>query len=145
MKQEINNQANHPRSNKLGQAMQISRYRFLPLLILYIVLIAVFSKHEYVDDEIRYFMYAERLIEGHYVGDVDNPDLINGPGMPIILAPFVGLGVPVYFIRFINAFIYYGLLVFMYRILQRYIPKRKATLYTYLAGLYPLFLLRGIF
>ncbi|MEL6697475.1 MAG: hypothetical protein AAFP89_14590 [Bacteroidota bacterium] len=125
--------------------MHISRYRFLPLLVLYVVLIALFSKREYVDDEIRYFMYAERLVEGHYVGDVDNPDLINGPGLPIVLAPFVAVGLPVYFIRFLNAFFYYGLLVFMYRILIRYIPKNKATLYTYLAGLYPLFLLRGIF
>ncbi|HSJ04349.1 MAG TPA: hypothetical protein VK956_17915 [Verrucomicrobium sp.] len=52
-------------------------------------------------DEERYLDCARRICAGYLVTD-DNPDFVNGPGYPAVLAPFVKLGLPLYWARVMN-------------------------------------------
>lgn len=53
-------------------------------------------------DEERYLDCAKRICAGYLVTD-DNPDFVNGPGYPLVLAPFVKAGLPLYWARAMNA------------------------------------------
>ena len=73
------------------------------LLIFFILLIRYFSGNSLKGDEYRFFGYAQYLLlEGKYAMDSDGL-LWNGPGLPIIMAPFVYFGVPILQIRLLNA------------------------------------------
>jgi len=102
---------------------------FLPFLLLYIVIILVFRNSPLSDDEIRYLGYAKNLIHGYYAAPPPNDAIVNGPGYPIVLMPFVALNAPVILAVLANAVFYYLSVVFLYKTLLR-ISSFKITLFT---------------
>jgi len=92
---------------------------FFPFLLLYIVIILIFRDSALSDDEIRYQIYAKNLTHGYYAPPPPNDVIINGPGYPIILMPFVALNAPVMLVVLANALFYYLSVVFLYQTLLR--------------------------
>src|SRR5215470_3914935 len=90
---------------------------FLPFFLLYVVLILAFHSNVLADDEARYLRYAKNLTHGYYAAPAPNDEIINGPGYPIVLAPFVALNTPVIWAILANALFYYLSIVFLYKTL----------------------------
>ncbi|MDX1942587.1 MAG: hypothetical protein SFU99_18625 [Saprospiraceae bacterium] len=113
--------------------------QFLPLLILYIINIALFSDNEPFRDEARYLMYAQNIANGFYT-TTENPYLMNGPGYPIFLSFFMGLNLPLIVPKLVNGVLIFLSVLFFYNTLLCYIPQKKALLFAYIMGLYyPMF------
>ncbi len=112
--------------------------RFVPLLLLYIILVIVFSSGTFQGDEYGYIRCANRLVEGHF-SPRDDVQLWWGPGYPIVLTPFVLLGLPWFTARLQNAFFLFGAVVYFYRTVDIYIDRRYATIAAFVLGLYPPF------
>ena len=108
--------------------------KLLPLLVLYVVLISVFWRPTLEADEGRYVRYAENLASGHYAEP--GLKLWNGPGYPLVLAPFVQLGAPVASARLLNAIFLCLSAGLVYGLLCRYVTKRVALTTALLMGLY---------
>ncbi|KQC33179.1 hypothetical protein AAU57_07530 [Nonlabens sp. YIK11] len=107
----------------------------LPLLLLYIVVALLTIDTELGGDQARYLMYAQNIIDGGYA--IDGPLFLwNGPGYPIILAPFVWLGMPLAALKFINVFFLFSGIVLFYRTCLRFLSVRHALWGAYLLGLY---------
>lgn len=111
-------------------------YRFLtPLLVIYFLLILWFDG-PFKGDELRYVAYAENITNGFYT-DWNNPDLSNGPGYPIVLAPFIALNINLIFAKLLNGvFVFIGVL-FFYRTLHYYTKPKYALAIALALGLYP--------
>ena len=92
---------------------------FFPFFLLYIVIILVFRNNALSDDEMRYLGYAKNLTHGYYAAPPPNDAIVNGPGYPIILMPFVALNAPVILAVLANALFYYLSVVFLYKTLLR--------------------------
>lgn len=70
-------------------------------------------------DEQRYLDCARNIVAGYLVTD-ENPDFVNGPGYPLVLAPFVKFGVSLFWARAING-IWLGLAcVLLYSTIRSY-------------------------
>ncbi|GEM_PF-600716 len=109
---------------------------FLPLLCIYIVLILTFSKNELGGDETRYVRYAKYLTQGYFI-ESDNPTLENGPGYPLILAPFVGLDINPIVPKLLNAlFVFLGIVYFK-NTLSIYLTTGHSIKISYILGFYP--------
>ena len=67
--------------------------KFLPLLVLYLILICTFAKDSFHGDEADYVRFAKNLSHGYY-SPPDMVDLWFGPGYPLVLLPFVLLDLP---------------------------------------------------
>ena len=109
---------------------------FLPLLGFYIVLVLVFSTDDLVGDEFRHVYYADNIVHGFYT-NADNPELINGPGYPLVLAPFLGMNAGYLCLRLLNALFVFVALVYFKKTLAFFIKERYAIICTVLVGLYP--------
>lgn len=109
--------------------------KFLPLLILYVVLVLLLSKDSIMADEVRYYMFADNLAKGFYT-ESDNPNLLSGPGYPFYLYIFVKLHLPYIAPRFGNAVMIFFSVFFLYKTLSIYIPAKRATILSYCFGLY---------
>jgi len=96
---------------------------FFPFLLLYIVIILIFRDSALSDDEIRYQIYAKNLTHGYYAPPPPNDVIINGPGYPIILMPFVALNAPVMLVVLANALFYYLSIKYLPYILLK--PKKR--------------------
>jgi len=113
-------------------------FKFFPLFGIYVVLVLLFSKNELVNDEVRYYMFAQNLVNGFYT-EADNPNLISGPGYPFYLYPFVKWSLPYLFPRLGNAVLLFFSVIFIYRTMLFYSSERMATLLAYGFGLqYPM-------
>ncbi len=75
-------------------------------------------------DEWRYLLYAQNLLEGHY-SPREHVVLLNGPGYPLLLAPFVSYdwqeGA-----RLLNAFLHAGVVLYAWLLLYPALPIRWA-------------------
>lgn len=109
---------------------------FLPLLGLYIILVFVFSSNELTGDEYRHVRYATNLTQGFYTSS-DNPDFRNGPGYPLVLAPFIALKTGPLVPRLLNAIFVFAGILFFFKTLDRYTTRRNAMIAAYMLGLYP--------
>ncbi len=81
------------------------RLEFLLLggtLLLYIVVTLLSHTPDKIWDEGRYFWFANNLTHGTYTTP-EKPDLINGPGYPLVLAPLIMLKLPLMGLRMFNA------------------------------------------
>lgn len=112
---------------------------FLPLLILYVSIILTASTDEFFGDEGRYIMYANNLVKGHY-SPLDRVYLWNGPGYPIFLMPFIIFKLPLITAKLFNAVFLLFAIIYFYYTLRLYMKKRPALFFSYLLGLYPLFM-----
>jgi hypothetical protein len=116
---------------------------FLPLLIIYFGFTLISSKNEFVQDEGRYVQYATNLSNGYYADG--NLNIVNGPGYPIVLLPFVLLKIKLIYAKLLNcAFLFLGL-VYIYKTISNYVSKRNGLIIIYAVGLFPLLLINLIY
>lgn len=108
---------------------------FLPLLIFYVLLILLFSTDVLAADEGRYYRYALNLLDGFYA-DINNPELHNGPGYPLVICLLVLFKSPYIIIKLLNVLFLIGAVLFFYKTLIIYISHKKAIAFSYLMGLY---------
>lgn len=104
---------------------------FMPFLILYLVLTQALSTHEgFLLDEARYWEFAHNLLNGHFHGYEVGRDgyqfLWNGPGYPIFLMPFAAFDSPSWIVRLSNAFFLYMAVVYLFKMLTHYVPRKNA-------------------
>ncbi len=111
------------------------RYLF-PLLVLYIVLIFIFSKDSFFADEDRHLNYAQNILQGFYT-DAENPSFRNGPGYPLVISTFLLLKASPLVIKLVNALFLFGAVIFFFKTLSIYLSHRRALLGSYLLGVYP--------
>jgi len=92
---------------------------FSPFLLAFIIYIIIFSSPDLTaGDPGRYLMYAQNLIKGFYSPPAPDIWLINGPGYPIIIIPFLLLKLPLISIALMNAFFYYFSIIFLFKALK---------------------------
>ena len=72
---------------------------FLPFLIAFIIYVVINPTDGKFGDQPRYLLYANNLVHGFYSTPAPNIWLINGPGYPIILTPFVAMKLPLISLR----------------------------------------------
>ena len=110
---------------------------FLPLLVVYVILILFFSPNQLVGDETRYMYYANNITEGFYADSVD-PWIRNGPGYPLAIVLPVLLKTPFLFIRLLNIVFLAMALWSFYKLLAMYIKSPRIVItICYVLGLYP--------
>lgn len=113
--------------------------KFLPLMILYIFIVVIFSKSVIDGDQGRYFRYAQNITEGYFTSS-ENPYLASGPGYPLYLSVFVGLGLPLIIPKLFNGLLIIIGLVFIYLLNRNFTGEKVALVLTYILGLYlPIF------
>ncbi len=109
---------------------------FFPLLLLYIIVVLLFSNNELAGDESRHMAYATNLTHGYYT-DGSNPDLRNGPGYPMVIAPFVAINSSLLILKFLNAlFVFIGIIYFK-KSIEFFAKEKYAIVFAYLIGIYP--------
>lgn len=109
---------------------------FLPLLLLYIILVVVFSNNELAGDESRHMVYANNLTHGFYA-DGSNPDLRNGPGYPLVIAPFIAINSSFLILKLLNVlFVFIGVVYFK-KTVEFFTKEKYAIAFAYLIGIYP--------
>ena len=75
---------------------------FWGVLALYAAMTVLADRPDMIWDEGRYRWYAGNLAQGFY-NTPDKPDIINGPGYPLVLAPLIAVGSPLIVLRGLNA------------------------------------------
>jgi 4-amino-4-deoxy-L-arabinose transferase-like glycosyltransferase len=111
----------------------------LPLFMLYCIAFS-FLADKTIDygDEVRYAMYAENLTKGFYAPP-DTLLLWNGPGYPLLLAPFAYFHIPWIYAKMLNpVFIFIAVCLF-FAVIRNFTREKPAIFFTYLFGLYPPF------
>jgi len=88
---------------------------FLPFLVLYVFYVLRFHTDAMEGDESRYIQFAQNLLQGFYSPAYPKIDLINGPGYPILLVPFVALKLPLISTTLFNAVLHYLSIVWLYK------------------------------
>jgi len=113
-------------------------WRLILLFFLYLLVILLISDNRLVNDELRYWMFAENMSHGYYS---PRPviSLWNGPGYPLVLLPFVFLKLPHLYARLLNAFFLFGAVLYFYKTVKLYSAKRPAFYFSCLFGLFPPF------
>jgi 4-amino-4-deoxy-L-arabinose transferase-like glycosyltransferase len=126
----------------------LNALRLSPLLVVYLAFTLVFkSVSGGLGDEPSYLDYANNLWHGFYA-EQDSLDpthwLWHGPGLPALLAPAVGIGLPIEAIRVLSGPIplFLAVLVF-HRTALMYVSAPMALVAAYALGLYPPVLLLG--
>ena len=107
----------------------------LPLLFLYLFICAVTVDNNLEHDQGRYAMYAQNLTEGFYAPR-DTLYLWNGPGYPLLLAPFVKANIPLIWAKWMNPAFLFGAVLFVYYILREYMSPKTSLAGSYVLGLY---------
>lgn len=72
------------------------------VLVFYVLVTFLANRPDLIWDEGRYLDYALNLTRGSYV-TLEKPDIVNGPGYPLVLAPFVHWKAPFLAMRMVNA------------------------------------------
>ncbi len=109
---------------------------FLPLMVLYIAIVLVFSSAGLEGDEDRHIRYATNLTHGYYT-DAVNPEIGNGPGYPLVIAPLVLAKAPYITIKLLNVLFFIMAVVFFFKTVSFYLGRKKSVALGYLFGLYP--------
>lgn len=86
--------------------------RLLPLLALYFLFVLLKARNVFIGDEERYVLGARNILKG-FLASEETLFLWNGPGYPLYLVPFVGLGLPLILAKLGNA-------VFLYLAMVRF-------------------------
>jgi 4-amino-4-deoxy-L-arabinose transferase-like glycosyltransferase len=124
--------------------------RLAPLLVLYVLLCALLQPGgDPVRDEPAFLAAAERLVaDGRLADTAPDADqrafLWHGPGLIVVLAPFVALHVALPALRFLEPLLLGAAMVVFRRLLGIRLAPRAALAWTYVLGLYaPLLLVLG--
>jgi 4-amino-4-deoxy-L-arabinose transferase-like glycosyltransferase len=112
-----------------------------PLLLFYVAWTVVNPDLGGAGDEGNYLAYAERLTHGDYASE-ERPDgyLWKGPGLPLMLVPFVALDAPVELARIVLALLLGGAVLLFHRLLRLRLSERASLLGALALGLYLPFL-----
>ncbi len=108
----------------------------LPLMVIYLVVVYLFSSDALIGDEGRYIRYANNIVNGFYT-DKNKPDLLNGPGYPLILTPIVALKLSLLIPKVLNAVFAFTGVVYLFLTLKLFTRKKYALIGAFLFGLYP--------
>ena len=108
---------------------------FLPFLIFYIVIVLIGYRNVMQGDEGRYYQYAQNLMHGFY-SPVKEVYLWNGPGYPLILAPFLAIGLSVKFCILLNALFQYISVVFLYKTIRLFAGFKTALFFSFFWACY---------
>ncbi|OGB99459.1 hypothetical protein A2V82_08770 [candidate division KSB1 bacterium RBG_16_48_16] len=113
--------------------------RLSPLLLLYFIVVLFTARGEFWHDEIRYVNYATNITKGYYSppGEIH---LKNGPGYPLLLAPFVLFHIPWLAARLVNAVFLFLAVFYLFLMAKVYARERWALTAAYIFGCYPPFL-----
>src|SRR4029078_10113831 len=103
---------------------------FLPFLILYIALALIFHTTGKMQDEPRYLMFAQNLVHGFYSPPPPAIDIGDGPGYPILLVPFLLLGLPLICVTLVNAALYYISIILLFKALQQFVSFPMALIFS---------------
>lgn len=91
---------------------------FSPFLVVFTIYVFLQPTDGIFGDQPRYLEYAQNLIHGFYSSPAPDISLINGPGYPIIIMPFLALKLPLIIIALLNPFFYYFSIIFLYKALK---------------------------
>lgn len=108
---------------------------FFPLLLVYMIVIILFSSNELSSDEPKFLEYARNLSNGFYTPKTDI-DLVKPPGYPFFLLPFIVLNLPLIIPKLFNAVFLFLAVFYFDKTLRLYIDRKNATIFSYLLGLY---------
>lgn len=109
---------------------------FCSTLVFYGMVTFLADRPDLIWDEGRYLWFAENLTHGFYVPP-EQPDLLNGPGYPLILAPLVAPKVPLLGLRLLNAVFMALAAWFSFRAVLPYAGRRWALAVALVTALHP--------
>ena len=107
----------------------------LPLLFFYIFLILSGAEDSFRKDEWRYIFYARQLLSGEY-SPTDTVFLWNGPGYPLLIAPFLATGLPFIFIKLLNGLFLYLSVILVHLSLRHFFSISISFWVSILIGIY---------
>lgn len=87
----------------------------LPFFFLYVAIILLKQSPQFFGDETRYVMFTTNLMHGYYSPPAPDINLMNGPGYPLLLLPFMVFNIPWIWAKLLNAVFHYMALVFLYK------------------------------
>jgi len=114
--------------------------KFFPLLILYMLIVIVFSPPTFVGDEGGYVEMADHIARGYQ--SFRESTLWWGLGYPVVLTPFVFFGIPLLAAKLLNAFFLFASIIYLYKTAGFYVEDRYATIFATVLGLYPPFIMQ---
>jgi 4-amino-4-deoxy-L-arabinose transferase-like glycosyltransferase len=106
------------------------------VLALYIVITMLVDRPDLIWDEGRYLKGAANLTKGSFVPQ-ESPDIVNGPGYPLVLAPLLALKMPLLALRLLNS-VFMALAVWLgYRAVLPYAGRGWALAVALVTALHP--------
>lgn len=99
---------------------------FSPFLLIYTGIIIVFQHDRIWGDEARYYSLAQNLLHGFYSPPAPYVDFANGPGYPLLLAPFIAIHLPLIYIKLLNGIFLYLSVIFLFKTLRLFVSLRIA-------------------
>jgi 4-amino-4-deoxy-L-arabinose transferase-like glycosyltransferase len=87
-------------------------------------------------DEPRYLGFANNLLHGYYSTPAPDILLWNGPGYPLILAPFLAFHSPLIILDLLNAVFYYLSVVFLFKTLITFVNRKLSFVLTLIWAFY---------
>lgn len=115
------------------------RLEFLLLggtLLFYVVVTLLAQRPDLIWDEGRYLWFAKSLTQGSYITP-EKPDIINGPGYPLVLAGLLMVKTPLLGLRMFNAVFMALAAWFSFRAVLPYAGKRWALGVALVMALHP--------
>lgn len=109
---------------------------FFATLLIYLAATLVADRPDLIWDEARYKWFATSLTHGTYCTP-EKPDVINGPGYPLVLAPLIAAGAPLIVLRGLNAVFMALAVLFTFRAVWPYAGKKWALGIALLTALHP--------
>lgn len=119
----------------------MTRWMLLLLFGIYMLVVLGASRDQFRMDEGTYVRYATNLAHGFY--SPRSPQMVSlqeGPGYPLLLAPFAKLGLPWLAAKILNALLLLAGMLLFRKTLRMYVSQRTADWGALLMGLYPPFL-----
>lgn len=105
-------------------------------LLFYIAVTLLAHRPDFIWDEGRYLWFAQNLTQGFYVTP-EKPDVINGPGYPLMLAALLLVKTPLLGLRLLNAVFMALAAWFSFRAVLPYAGKRWALGVALVTALHP--------
>jgi len=103
---------------------------FSPFLVLFILLVLKQHADVMEGDESGYIYFAKNLLQGFYSPPAPDINLWWGPGYPILLMPFIALGLPLICITMMNAIFQYFSFILLFKAIVQFVDFRKALLFS---------------
>ncbi len=110
---------------------------FLPFLFFYGYVVIINKWPTLYGDEIRYADFAWGILHGYYSPPPPHINLWNGPGYPLLIAPFMAMHIHALYITLLNAIFQYLSVVFLYKGLSIVTSKKTALIFSLLLAVYP--------